>query len=173
MIFNNILHTHHHSQANVRHELTHTSQVRRMLAEKGLLWASDYWSANVYQQASNTIYDADDSPYGHKGNPNWQIIALSEGWANFRAWRMCNEHLGWPDYLNLSTDPAGFGRYFTDRNFPRNYGAMYDSLVVIGCSYQNIEKALCAYSVGDFRNNLINKYPYISEEIRQIISIYE
>ncbi len=58
------------------------TDLQRLKNDKGFLWASDYWSRNVYQQARNEI--ATDSPYGSKGDENWQIIALAEGWASYR-----------------------------------------------------------------------------------------
>lgn len=137
------------------HELTHASQVRRMTSVKGLLWASDYWSANVYQQASNNINNG--SPYGSKGDTRWQIIALSEGWANFREWKLASKYLSYSVSLY---------------DFPRSYAYMFNSLYAAGCSYSDMESSLCTYSISGFRDNLIAKYPALQTKITSIISSY-
>ena len=64
-----------------------------MINNKGYNFASDYWSHNVYQQAKNAITSPDKNPYGVKGDENWEYIALSEGWANYREWNMCLKYL--------------------------------------------------------------------------------
>jgi hypothetical protein len=137
------------------HELTHASQVRRMITVKGLLWASDYWSANVYQQAKNEIDN--DNAYGSKGDTRWQIIALSEGWANFREWKLAGKYLSYSVSLY---------------DFPRNYAYMFNSLYEAGCSYSDMESSLCTYSISGFRDNLIAKYPTLQTKITSIISSY-
>jgi hypothetical protein len=157
--------------AIVWHELTHVSQLERMKKEKGYFWASDYWSHIVLQEASNDMNNG--VTYGTKGNANWQIIALTEGWAYYREWRMAIDHLGWRDAMNISSDNSGRERYFTTLQFPYSYGAMYDSLVIAGCSYQNIEKSLCTYNLIEFRNTLIAKYPSKKDRITTIIKQYE
>jgi hypothetical protein len=142
-----------------------------MISEKGLWWASDYWSANVYRQVKNELDDG--SPYGSYGDTRWQIIALSEGWASYREWKLANEKLGWKDALNYSTDYIGRARYFNERKFPITYGEMFDKLVHAGCSYQNIEKSLSTYSVTGFRDILISKHPFLKDKITSIIQLHE
>lgn len=68
----------------------------------------------------------------------------------------------------------GQGRFDSDEDWyePGFYMHLHDDYGVTerelyACLQSDIN------SIPDFRNNLINKYPYISEEIRQIISIYE
>ncbi len=146
------------------HELTHASQVNRMISEKGLLWASDYWSANVYQQASNTFKDYngdgnnDGNPYGNKGDERWQIIALSEGWANYREQVLAIRYLGQTNYNA------------TYNLFLVKYLKMFEELESIGCSFQNMEKSLCTYSISGFRDNLNEIYPSLKSQITIIIS---
>ena len=146
------------------HELTHASMVKRLISEKGIFWASGYWSANVYQQAYNSLYYTNPvtnrkSPYGAKGDANWQIIALSEGWANYREWLLKVTYLN--PYYSIANE------------FPRNYGYMFRDLVSIGCSYSNIEKSLAAYTISDFKNNLITIYPTLKDKITEKIKFYE
>jgi hypothetical protein len=158
----------------VWHELTHASQVKRMINEKGILWASDYWSANVYQQANNTLET--DSAYRHKGAERWQQIALSEGWANYREWYLGKNYLAWNTISNQSWASAPYShRNYTDKSlgFPVYYAKMYESLVNIGCSFSDIEKSLCTYSVNDFKEKMKTKYPSKSSNIDLIVTPYE
>ena len=158
----------------VWHELTHSSQVNRMISEKGLFWASDYWSANVYQQANNTLET--DSAYRHKGAERWQQIALSEGWANYREWYLGKNYLAWNTISNQSWASAPYShRNYTDKSlgFPVYYAKMYESLVNIGCSFSDIEKSLCTYSVNDFKEKMKTKYPSKSSNIDLIVTPYE
>jgi hypothetical protein len=141
------------------HELTHASQLRRMINEKGILWASDYWSANVYQQAKNTIENG--RPYGAKGESRWQQIALSEGWANYREELMARSYLSDPDYVG------------TTNSFLSSYVSMLKRLKSIGCSYTKMELSLCTYSIGGYRDNLISNYPSLRTQITNIIKDYE
>jgi len=136
------------------HELTHASQLECMKNQKGLFWVSNYWSENVYRQVMS------GKTYGSKGDPSWQIIALSEGWANYREKKMANTIL----YDNNVNNKTGFPYYYMD---------MYNALVNLGCSYSNIEKSLSTYSVPGFRDNLISFYPNLSVQITQIIHPYE
>lgn len=140
------------------HELTHSSQLQRMKSEKGTLWASDYWSANVYQQAKNFIEN--DNSYGAKGDSRWQIIALSEGWANYREELMARTILGKTSYVG-TTNP-----------FLSSYVTMFKSLRSIGCSFSNMEKALCTYSIAGFRDSLIEKHPSLRTQITNITTPY-
>lgn len=151
------------------HELTHASQLKCMTKEKGLLWASDYWSANVYQQATNTINNG--SPYGAKYDSRWQQIALSEGWANYREWLLAKNKLN--GYSTIGYDKYGNAYYFSDYGFPINYGEMFDDLKRVGCSISNIEKSLCTYSITGLRDNLIVLHPSLAIQITNIIKYYE
>jgi hypothetical protein len=141
----------------VWHELTHASQVARMTSEKGKNWASTYWSKNVYRQAANSI--ATGNPYGNKGNQYWEIIALSEGWANYREEYLARMYLGVPNYVG------------TTNLFLRPYVEMFKKLRNIGCSFTNIEKSLCANTIVEFRNNLIVKYPNLTTQITNAIPL--
>ncbi len=139
------------------HELTHSSQLQRMKKEENFFWASDYWSQNVYQQAKNEIDN--DSPYGAVGDDHWQIIALSEGWANYR-----EEYLA-RTYLSGEASYVG-----TTNSFLINYLSMFSELEAIGCSFTNMEKSLCTYSISGYRDNLISKHPSLRAQITNIIS---
>ena len=150
------------------HELTHASQVQSMINNKGNDWASGYWSVNAGQQATNSV--ATGQPYGAKGDWNWQLIALSEGWANYREWVLSNKIL---NYNSLGYDNYGRPYYFYNYGFPVSYGEMYDNLQKIGCSYSNMEKSLTSYSISGYRDNLIQLYPSLNTQITSIIKSYE
>ena len=53
--YNKDINQYNNMTAIVWHELTHASQLTRMIKEKNYLWASNYWSKNVYKQATNQI----------------------------------------------------------------------------------------------------------------------
>jgi hypothetical protein len=156
------------------HELTHASQLQRMKREKGSSWASDYWSHVVLQEVKNDKNTG--SPYGSKGDDNWQVIALAEGWAYYREWELSRTKLAWNSlnetaWTANSTLPTT-GSYSTLR-FPKTYVPMFYELVVAGCSFTNIEKSLCTYSITGFRDNLIAKHSNLRARITEIISAYE
>lgn len=169
----------------VWHELTHSSQVKRMINEKDLVWASDYWSANVYQQASNTFKDydgdgkKDGDSYGNKGDERWQIIALSEGWANYREWKLAKQYLnGYDIYPYIYDKQLQLYRQSTfddykDVSLAIYYGGMFKRLNDIGCSYHNLEKSLSAYSISAYKDNLISLHSSLSVQITEIIKGYE
>lgn len=169
--YNKTLSDYNKITATCWHELTHASQLRRMKSEKGFLWASDYWSHVVLQEASN--YEKTGGSYGNKGDTNWQIIALAEGWANYREWDLARRYLNYNIYGENSETHVPY--YFDDysTSIAIFYGGMFDRLVTLGCSFVNIEKSLCAYSIGAFRNNLTGKYPNRQQRITEIIQPYE
>lgn len=163
--------------ATVWHELTHASQLTMMVNEKNFFWASDYWSANVYQQAKNGS-TRDKDPYGKKGGKRWQTIALSEGWAYFREWYTAKTYLDYDAFRNEKYDkekkrrPSVEGDYVVI--FPRYYAGMFDELYLAGCSFANMEKALACHSFSNFEDNLVNYYPRsFSLTIHLIIQKYE
>jgi len=137
-----------------------------MISEKGIFFASDYWSANVYRQASNG--------YGKKGDSDWQIIALSEGWANYREWLLCRNKLGYDVFSQ-----EAYNWYLARRpqnyilGFPRCYAGMFDELQLLGCSYTNMERALASKTFGEYKNNLIKYQPSLSDSINEILNRYE
>jgi hypothetical protein len=157
------------------HELTHASQLQRMQSEKGFFWASDYWSHVVLQEVKN--YKNTGDSYGSKGDDNWQVIALAEGWAYYREWNLARRFLGWDTFESADLDDnseAPEDHYSTTNpdHFPYYFTGMFNRLRQIGCSASNMEKSLCAYSVTGFRDNLIAKYPNLSTQITNIVAEY-
>jgi hypothetical protein len=129
---------------------------KSMKSEKNFLWTSDYWSNVVLRAASNTINTG--STYGNKGDESWQIIALAEGWANYREEHLVRTRL-------LDTTYVG-----TTNTFLSPYVSMFRELRTLECSITNIEKSICIYSISGFRDNLISKYPSLRTRITDIIS---
>jgi hypothetical protein len=138
------------------HELTHASQLQRMKSEKGRSWASGYWSTIVYREVVNELFDG--NPYAGKGDDDWQVIALAEGWAYYREEFMRR--------TNLSD--AGF--VSTRNSFLSTYVTMFRELRALGCTFTDMEKSLCTYSISGFRDNLIAKYPNLRAQITSIVS---
>jgi hypothetical protein len=163
--------------ATAWHELTHASHLQRMKSEKGYWWASDYWSTLVYREITNSAFKG-GNPYGSKGDDSWQIIALAEGWANYREWDLARRYLAWNSltgavWTATSTLPTSNSFYRTWLGYPQYYACMFYDLKTLGCSDVNIEKALCAYSIGEFKNKLVAKYPNLSTQITNLIAGYE
>lgn len=92
------------------------------------------------------------------GDERWQIIALSEGWANYREQVLTICYLGQTNYNA------------TYNLFLVKYLKMFEELESIGCSFQNMEKSLCTYSISGFRDNLYEIYPSLKTQITIIIS---
>jgi hypothetical protein len=139
------------------HELTHASQLQRMKSEKNAFWASDYWSHVVLQEVKN--HKNTGGSYGSKGDDNWQVIALAEGWAYYR-----EEYLA-RTYLPNATSFVG-----TRKPFLTPYVEMFRELRALGCTFTNMEKSLCTYSISGFRDNLIAKHSNLSTQITSVIS---
>jgi hypothetical protein len=128
-----------------------------MKSEKGYWWASDYWSTIVYREVVNELFDG--NPYAGKGDDNWQVIALAEGWAYYREEYLRRVYLE-PNYAMVTT------------SFPRTYVQMFRELRNLGCSFANMERSLCTYSIAGFRDNLTSKYPGLSNQITNVVQPY-
>ena len=155
----------------VWHELTHASQLQAMKKNKGFWWASDYWSKNVYRQVSNS------DTYGKKGDPDWQIIALSEGWANFIEWHLAKNKLG---YNTIAEEPwqdapKNPNQYrWKEEHFPISSMEMYYLLHEQGVYLKDLEKIMSSSrTIARFKEDLVEIYPKKESEINNIIEAYE
>ena len=146
-----------------------------MINNKGYNFASDYWSHNVYQQAKNAITSPDKNPYGVKGDENWEYIALSEGWANYREWNMCLKYLKYNtlsqttniNNKNYKYKPTIYNGYIEYRYA----GLMSDLNNMI--SETIIEEAIStSTTINQFRNYLYYHSSF-KEEINEIFNKYE
>ena len=103
-------------------------------------------------------------------------MALCEGWANYREWTQMKDFLRFDAFQLKAYDckknyrPRDF-----DLLFPRYYTRMFDELILLGCSYQNIEKAMTSKTFSGFRDNLKTLYPnaVTSDSITAKINRYE
>lgn len=138
--------------STVWHELSHTSNFNRVKNEKGFWPASAYWRSLIITEIGHS------DNYGKKGDGNWEQIALCEGWASYREWKMPYMYLAFND---------------KEYDYPASYWQMYDSLYKSGCSLQNLEKCLTAKTIADYRNLLIAFYPELKENITSTIKGYE
>jgi hypothetical protein len=173
--YNKTLSSYNRITAIAWHELTHASQLQRMKSDKGYWWASDYWSTVVYREAKNAITTS--SSYGSKGDDSWQVIALAEGWAYYREWDLARRYLRWDaldrqDWSDNSRTPDQFYQITIPEHFPYYFAGMFYRLRQLGCSFANMEKSLCAYSVTSFRDNLVAKHPNLRTQITEIINDY-
>lgn len=142
----------------VFHELTHASQFGSMSSTKGVDWAKKYWNKNVIQQASNSIGTGD--AYGHRGSDNWQMIALSEGWASYRD-------------STLSLRYHGYKHGGAGPQFPINYQLLFNALVRLKFAPADIEKSLAAYTLEEFIVNLEALYPNKKGLVRSYVTRYD
>jgi len=144
--------------STVWHELTHASNFRRVRNEKGIVYADSYWNSVVSTEVGHSISSVGSSFYGKKGDFNWEQIALVEGWAHYVQRQMINKYLLHP---------------IVRSDFPWTYYYMFDALVGIGCSLQNIEKSLTAKTILEFKSNLTSIYPSFKTIINSKIKPYE
>ena len=158
--------------STVWHELTHASNLQCVKNEKGTGEASRYWSSLVGTEVGNTI--ATTHPYGKKGDSNWQQVALCEGWANYREWSQMKDFLKF-DTFRYESYNFTINRRPKDYNlsFPQIYAALFDELLLMGCSYGNIEKSMTSKTFSGFRDNLKAIYPDKADSITAKVNRYE
>lgn len=68
------------------------------------------------------------------------------------------------DYYDPLDRPSNYNIY---------YGGMYDELHKVGCSLKTLEKALVAYTIAEYKNNIISLQPSLKEKINDIMIDYE
>lgn len=143
----------------VWHELTHSSHFMRTVAEYGYTRASIHWSDVIAYEVNHTIND-DGRTYGTIGDDNWELIALTEGWAYYREWYMGNAYLGYNNYAHF---------YFgSSQSVAYCYAQYYRTLYNNGIDMHEMEQALAyAYTLAEFKSNL----QYICPHKNNIINI--
>lgn len=161
----------------VWHELSHASNFQRVKTEKSYTVASDFWAGIVTTEGWHGIISLGDDCYGEKGNINWQQVGLVEGWAYYHEWVLMKNFLSFDSFksemYNYTESLRPKDYIYHTVKFPQYYSRMYDELVLIGCSYSNIEKSLQVKTFSAFRDKLIEIYPYYSNSITNIINEYE
>lgn len=154
--------------STIWHELTHASHVQAMKNRKGNTFASIYWSYNVYQQIKNSSKTSYKYPYGNVGDENWQYIALSEGWSNYRQWKLSKSFLNYNSINNKypNSTPLDYTA------FVYKYAGMYYRLSKLGCKDHEIELALSqSNTVLSLKNNFASHKLF--NKIKNIIKEYE
>ncbi len=137
-------------RSNTIHEVAHAQHFQRIRKDKGFWGASNWWSALVFNETRHTAASFGKNYYGSKGDVGWEYIALAEGWANYREWRI-------------------EGSYPSSEKFEEQYAHMFNALYHIGCSNQIMERCLTATSVKEFREKLTSLYPSLKVSIDNII----
>ena len=137
-----------------------------MINNKGKDFATKYWTTVVHQEAFNSLKDMKNT-YGQKGDDNWEYIALAEGWANFRQYKMCKKYLEF-NSLTLTDNKKSASYNYTllkykDEIYYRYGSIMYELNSIITDSI--IERAISnSSSISEFRDNIIeydSKYKHI------------
>lgn len=164
--------------STIWHELTHASNFQRVKNDKGYGSATAFWSSLVGTEGGNSIVSLGGSSYGKKGDTNWQQVGLCEGWANYREWSQMKDFLKFDAILMSTyygtTRPKDYnGSTYNTKSFPIYYTRMFDELVLLGCSYGNIEKSMTSKTFSGFRDNLKVIYPTKSDSITAKVNRYE
>ncbi len=161
--------------STVWHELTHATHVQAMKNNKGVWFASKYWSNNVYQQAKNAMTSPNGDPYGAKGGDYWEYIALSEGWANYRQWKISKEFL---KYNSIQMVKYGNSRYdATPYSRVNEIEYRYAALINDISSYVSdkvFEKGIASCNtISEFKNYLIREKSNYATIIKKEFDKYE
>ncbi len=161
--------------STVWHELSHGSHLQAMINNKGIMWASNYWTKVVTQEGLNGVNKGDI--YGKKGDNNWEYIALAEGWANYREWKMCKTYLKYNSITEIKgptldpyydTDPADMTEHINYR-----YGGLLKNLNIY-ISDKIFEKAISSNtSIKGLKQQLLELYPQKSVIINKKFNDYE
>ena len=161
--------------STVWHELTHATHVQAMKNNKGEWFASKYWSNNVYQQAKNAMTSPNGDPYGKKGGDYWEYIALSEGWANYRQWKISKEFL---KYNSIQMVKYGHSKYdATPYSRVNEIEYRYAALINDISSYVSdkvFEKGIASCNtISEFKNYLIREKSNYATIIKNEFDKYE
>lgn len=161
--FRNILNDYYKITTFAWHQLTHASQINRMKSIRGKDWATQYWIAvrdQLNDDYKEGLYDAFGITHKTTGDCSRQI-ALTQGWVNYRLGELANSYLNISDYIE------------TNNPYLKEYVFMFRNLHNIGCSYQNMEKSLCASTVTEFQSNLQSYYPSLYQQIISIVPYHD
>ena len=88
-------------------------------------------------------------------------MALCEGWANYREWKMSSA------YLHYIPNSA------YESSFPYDYQNMFDELFAKGCSIANLEKCLTVKTFSEYKNLLTAVYASDTSLKSKITSIVD
>lgn len=158
IVCNNNLSHYYRRVSAVWHELSHASHLQAMINNKGYWWASEYWTTVVTQEGLNEVNRRDT--YGKKGDKNWEYIALAEGWACYREWKMSKAYLEYNSISKTHISSGNNAEYSkTPKNFADKIYYRYASLFVELLPYytdKEIENAISSSNnIKDFNNYLL------------------
>ena len=88
-------------------------------------------------------------------------MALGEGWANYREWKMSSA------YLHYIPNSA------YESSFPYDYQNMFDELFAKGCSFTNMEKCLTVRTFAEYKSLLANMYSADAAKVNKINTIVD
>lgn len=148
--------------STVWHELTHASNYKIVKDIKGYTYANIYWNDLIATEVGHAVSSKGADFYGIQGNKNWEQVALCEGWANYREYRMKYNYLEGRSFYGISSS-----------TFPYTHINLFYDLENIGISLVNMEKCLTERTIIGYRDQLINIYPSLKEAITLIIKGYE
>lgn len=145
-----------------------------MINNKGKKFAKDYWTTVVVQEASNYISLGES--YGKKGDKNWEYIALAEGWANYRQWKMSKQYLKYNSLTRtsdeLSNEYSETPRHYKGYIQYRYAGFIFELNDFLSDEY--IEKLFAkSNSIDDLEYNLIKDFPQYKTRITNTYKRYE
>lgn len=165
--------------SSIWHELSHGAHLQAMINNKGKDFATKYWTTVVHQEAFNSLKDMKNT-YGQKGDDNWEYIALAEGWANFRQYKMCKKYLKYNSISKVHESNAdGYYNESPADNkkdiFYRYAGLMTELHNII--TDVNFEHVISkSSSIKEFEEHLLNLYldnKYISNQLNKAFNKYE
>jgi hypothetical protein len=132
--------------STIWHELSHASDFQQMKNDKGYWPASGYWSSLIGTEVGHSMLTFGGSSYGSKGDSNWEQVALCEGWAYYRGWKLGSAYLSYGSNKDNKSE------------FPRYFHNMFTALKSFGCSDADMEKCLNVKTFSEFKQQLKNIY---------------
>ena len=160
--------------SSVWHELNHGAHLQAMINNKGKNFAKDYWTTVVVQEASN--YISSGKSYGKKGDKNWEYIALAEGWANYREWKMCKTYLKYNSITYHKELEPLYDRDPADEKdkIHYRYAGLIKDLNKVIRNDKIYEKCIATCStINMFKEDLLKKYPNNKNIINTKFKAYE
>lgn len=144
--------------STIWHELSHSSNLQRVINEKGYWTAYDFWSHMIGTEVGHNVVTLGKDCYGKKGDGNWEQVALCEGWAYYRGWKTPSNYLG-----------------YTSKNggFPYDYQDMFNELFDKKCSLTNMEKCLTVRTFAEYKSLLTNIYSADAVKVNDIKTIVD
>ena len=115
------------------------------------------------------------------GDNNWEYIALAEGWANYRQWKMCKEYMQYNSITKVSYEPTSDNKTYnlSPKNFINRIYYRYSGLFVdLNGIYSDkeIENAISKnQSIGSFNKYIIENLEILEklDYVKKKLNYYE